>query len=274
MSEEIVYLAPEKITPSKLFARAFKRIFMVIISPFSTYEEISTSPEIIGPLVLVFINVLLTVIDRFFLHNYVTYFRVELGETIRPYVFVKDSVIYVLFNRNVTVPSLENLKDGISLFYQYFAWIIGFYALDFFARLMLTYFIAFIIISLLKGSIHGLFSGVGYSLSVYMVQSIVVMLLKHCFPKELTKIVVTLPLKPNFLNDEVIVTRAINIWIASQKSLALTISAFNWFILLWQLVVLTALFIGIGRLSTIKAIISAIVTSLLVAFIRTMIPIL
>jgi len=52
MSSEIIYLREEKPSIIKLILVGLKRMLKVLLNPFTTFNEISMHPEIIGPAIL------------------------------------------------------------------------------------------------------------------------------------------------------------------------------------------------------------------------------
>lgn len=253
---EIVYLAPKR---SSVLKEALKRIIMVVISPFSTYDDIGVSPEILGPLIIVLLQVLFAVLFKYLLYLHIGIVRLSFEKVTEPKINVINDTLYVCYNANLTLPPKATVSSSLNLFINYISWLILFSFLAVGIRWLIIGLVVYFLIILFRGETRGIASGTGYLLSVSLVQLIITGLLQNYYPKNINSVVVVLPAKVNVLRDAILVNRALLEWFARSVYLLKYLSLINWFMILWQGVLMVALFMGIAKLSGTKSIIAAII---------------
>ena len=253
---EIIYLAPKR---SSVLKEALKRIVMVIISPFSTYDDIGVSPEMLGPLILVLLQVLFAVLFKYLLYLHIGIVRLNFEKVTEPKINVINDTLYVCYNTNLTLPPKATVSSSLNLFINYISWLILFSFLAVGIRWLIIGLVVYFLIILFKGETRGIASGTGYLLSVSLVQLIITGLLQNYYPKNINSVIVVLPAKANVLRDAILVNRALLEWFARSVYLLKYLSLINWFMMLWQGVLMVALFMGIAKLSGTKSIIAAII---------------
>lgn len=266
--EEIIFLTPKESKLSRSVKNGIKRVLMVIINPFTTYEEISLEPEFIGPSTLILLSILLSFLDKYSTFVLSYYIRALSTEIVKPNIVTIDKYLVINYTSNQTLDlSKAKLFSSLAILMNSINSLLLITLFGLAIRLIPLYLVSYLLTSIMKGDTRGMLPGICYTLSPFVVQQIANMSLKRVYLSSLKGIVVILPKGVNFTQDERLISSAINLCLTTQTNYIQFASLINWFFTLWQLVLLVALFIGIGKFSVIKSIILTVIAYVLVSIV-------
>ena len=264
--ERVIFFAPGESRLKRQIKNGIKRTLMVIVSPFTTYEEISLEPEFIGPSILILLSILFSFLDRYSLFMCTYYFRANLTEISGPNVTTIEGYFVVNYVSNQTVTLSEvKLLSSLTVLMNSISPLLLMTLFGLAMRLIPLCLISYLLTSIMKGMTRGILPGICYTLSPLVVQQAVNIILKRVYLSSLKGVIVILPKDISFARDEKLILNAINLWLTTQTSYLQIASLINWFFMLWQLVLLVALFMGIGKFGAVKAIALTIVAYVLVS---------
>ena len=264
--EEIVFLTPEESKLKRALKNGLKRILMVVINPFATYEEIGIEPEFFGPSILILLSLLFSFLDKYSSFISAYYTRTSLMSITKPSTSTLMGYFIVNYVSNQTI-NLSEIKTAPSLTILMKAadsiLMLALFGLA--MRLVPLYLVSFLLASVLKGDTRGMLPGICYTLSPLVLQQGINIVLKKMYLSSLKGIIVVLPKDISPARDARLISSAINLYLTLQGSYVQLVSLVNWFFILWQLVLLIALFIGICKFGVVKSIALTIATYVLVS---------
>jgi len=268
--EEIIYLAPQELKFSLKMKRALKRMIMIVINPFTTYDEISSSPDSIGPILLITISILLTLLDRYLLHLYVDYIRVEQKIMKTPFSTKMDDYFIVNFVFNGTLPlNKTTLTSSLNILLNSLNYLLFITLLSILSKIIIIFLLSSLLSMLLKGTTRGMFIASCYTLSISLIQELIGIIFKMTCLSQVKSIVVIMPSDINQLQEETLVIRAISTYLSKIALYSKYFPLIGWFISLWYLVILVALFSSVSKLSLPKAIVSTVITFIISSIMMT-----
>jgi len=264
--EEIIFLTPKESKLMRSIKNGVKRVLMVIISPFTTYEEISLEPEFIGPSILILVSLLVSFLDKYSVFILSYYTRGASTEIGKPNVVAINEYLVVNYISNQTLDlSKANLFPSLTILMNSVNSLLLVALFGLVMRLVPLCLVSYLLTSLMKGDTRGMLPGICYTLSPLVVQQTINIILKRFYLSSLKGIVVVLPKGVDFAQDERLISGAINLCLTTQTNYVQVASLINWFFTLWQLVLFVALFMGVGKFGIIKSIILTIITYVLVS---------
>ena len=214
-------------TIGDILVRSFKRSIGICIKPISTFKQISEDPDIVGPLVLIIINILLTVYQLDLLFSRV--FEVKNGALVKA----------------VTLGNIIHVMLAWRCFTLIMVWLV-------------LFGINWALLKAFKSDFdsYSLFSGIGYVFILQVLLTIVDILYSvFIIGSSPILILKTLPVVKKEVQINVGLSILFEIYKNRLGQLWFFRKFYQWFFNLWSMLIYTALARGIGNLSWGKAVI-------------------
>ncbi|RLE82777.1 MAG: hypothetical protein DRJ51_00430 [Thermoprotei archaeon] len=259
----IIYWQEAKITLKGLIKTAFKRIFTIMVSPFTTFDDINARPETMGPALLMVFASLLQLLLRYSISQklHLSFYQ---GDVITPLTQVKNGNITVVYvNSTAIMRTHVPYSEILEAQGAYIASTLLMLPLAFW---LLMYAITWIVAKILKGNTENLVPASGYILVIPFASNLVQAIILSFFLQDVNKVILALPLSASqhlgYL-ETLIVSSLILALRAKAGFMEITLKCFEVFLHLWTIVLLVALYNGAVQLSIKKSIVLAIVSGVL-----------
>ncbi|RLE65201.1 MAG: hypothetical protein DRJ47_05775 [Thermoprotei archaeon] len=265
---DIIYWQETKIKLKGLVILVFKRIFSVLFSPFTAFEDIKSIPETVGPMFLLLLLFTLQVVFLNFVSSktVIEVYNYTGGNlTISPLVFdLKNSSLVVDYVGNTSTKPVAVLPYG-SIFYKNADFFSALFLVSIIIYWFLLYVLTKITCKILKGNSQYFFSATGYFLTILLISSIFRASTTFIFLNNISGIRIRVPAmalyNPLFVDQLVIdsVNRCISFLFQLAQDATTWLQSF---LTLWSFVMLIALFNSLGEMSLKRSIVASLIAGI------------
>jgi len=222
--------------------RSLRRICLVYVNPFKLFDEVSRSPDFLGPVIVVSLVIVISLYEGF-----LWYSKAE----ILYYNGTKVSLSSGYISQLTSIASLRIL--GVVM------------------RWFIAFGVFWLVSSILKGQGEhaSLFSATGYLFSVYLLHMIIDTLHLVFFLSSMPSLTIFITYSASCTTKikDLIVAHAVAQWISNAPWPMSTIRTYYaWFFSLWNIVVCLAIYISERKMTPIRAIIASLITYFLMMF--------
>ncbi|HDI74753.1 MAG: hypothetical protein DRJ52_00025 [Thermoprotei archaeon] len=239
--EELLFYVPKRTIFNHL-KRSLRRTCLVYVNPFKLFEELSVTPDFLGPLIIISLIIVISLLEGYFWYSKVD---------IMCYNGTRISLGSRYFSQIATIASLRIL--GVVM------------------RWFIAFGIFWIISSLLKGQGEhsSLFSATGYLFAVYLLHMTIDTLHLLLFMDSMPTLKVHMPYSI-LLSErlrESLLSNMISSWMKGGPWPLNTIRMYYaWFFSLWNIVVCFAIYLSERKLSPLRALVASLATYFLIMF--------
>jgi len=265
---DIIYWQETKIKLKGLVILMFKRIFGVLFSPFTAFEDIKSIPETVGPMFLLLLLFTLQVVFLNFVSSktVIEVYNYTGGNlTISPLVFdLKNSSLVVDYVGNTSTKPVAVLPYG-NIFYKNADFFSALFLVSIIIYWFLLYVLTKITCKILKGNSQYFFSATGYFLTILLISSIFRASTTFIFLNNISGIRIRVPAialyNPLFIDQLVIdsVNRCISFLFQLAQDATTWLQSF---LTLWSFVMLIALFNSLGEMSLKRSIAASLIAGI------------
>ena len=264
MDEEIIYLKTSARILT-LMKMGVKRVLLCLLTPFRVFEEIGISPDPIGPVIVLSFVVLLHVLVRPVVYSKLSILQLEGNFSTTPSVEEIQGVFLVkMVNKSIELSELIKSHSYVNTYTPPLSAYSLYQVLSFMLLWALTYVLSLILVKLFGGYSSSLAVASMYVQMIKVVEEALKLASTSFLFSKVGNIVIALPKGVKGVEMDIIVKYALSKAMEIRDPVtAQCISAVGLFLILWNIVVLTAMFNSSAKVGLKYSIISAIICYLL-----------
>ena len=270
MSSEIIYLREEKPSIIKLILVGLKRMLKVLLNPFTTFNEISMHPEIIGPAILFILLISFSLYNEYFFREHIVIRYMDNYVLLKNVsISILDSTINIIYVKDGNIVSIGKASE---IYMQNIYFFILLRSLHFILIWIATYIIFLIICNLLRGRTTDIFKSVGYFFSINLMENIVKFIYIYQILNNFSLInIITgenMDISETLTKSIVVIN---NFYLSTHTQMKWIIGGINWFLALWGIVISIAFLNSFSKISISKSIIGGVIAYIVIKILSKLI---